>query len=397
MIGVQVMDYRAMTLSLIEQNYEHLLSQLKSFRKDRGKKTILWGTGAVAHVLYQYLRKHGKKIDYFCDNNQKLAGMPITTAGNVICLSPKEVLKMNNVDIYIASTSVDEIMIQIKNSGCLANIITPPVDMLVFISIIFSDLEQYNKKTMLDNVSRLFDVISDDLSHSTIFFKVWGWFVSPEEMKKYCFDNILTTKQYIPDKIIHMNSDATIVDCGAYVGDTLDFFIQHKIQFQKYIAYELDIDNFSTFNKYVESCEKNIVEKIRAFNLGVGDTQCVLPFFSNQYGSFILDDNMNGEFCDISGKIITLDTHLKNCDVSYIKMDIEGFEMSALRGAKKLISEKNPDCAICIYHKATDLWQIPLFLKSCYSDYQIYIRHHANCYFDTVCYAVGEKKDEMEK
>ena len=168
------MDYRAMTLSLIEQNYEHLLSQLKSFRKDRGKKTILWGTGAVAHVLYQYLRKHGKKIDYFCDNNQKLAGMPITTAGNVICLSPKEVLKMNNVDIYIASTSVDEIMIQIKNSGCLANIITPPVDMLVFISIIFSDLEQYNKKTMLDNVSRLFDVISDDLSHSTIFFKVWG-------------------------------------------------------------------------------------------------------------------------------------------------------------------------------------------------------------------------------
>ena len=46
MIGVQVMDYRAMTLSLIEQNYEHLLSQLKSFRKDRGKKTILWGTGS---------------------------------------------------------------------------------------------------------------------------------------------------------------------------------------------------------------------------------------------------------------------------------------------------------------------------------------------------------------
>ena len=166
------MDYKSMSLSLIEKNYDHLLSLLKDFRSGKGSKTILWGTGAIAHVLYQYLDKSGKKVDYFCDNNPELIEKPISSAGGIMCLSPEKVLQMKNIDIIIASTSIDEIKDQIIKSGFEGNIIAPPVDMLVFMSIISSDLEQYSKQSVMDNVAQVFDLLADGISCQTLYFKI---------------------------------------------------------------------------------------------------------------------------------------------------------------------------------------------------------------------------------
>ncbi|MCM1426128.1 MAG: FkbM family methyltransferase [Eubacterium sp.] len=384
------MDYKGMTLTLIDKYYERLLSKLEELRNGKGKITIIWGTGAIACTLYHYLNKYGKKVNYFCDNNLQMAGLPITSAGGVICLTPDETLQIKDADIIIASTSIDEIETQIKNSGYIGNIIKPPVDMLVFMSIISCDLEYYSKKSIIDNISQLFDIVVDEISRKILYFKIWGWFATSEDMKQYTFNDILTSNQYIPDGIININKNSTIVDCGAYIGDTLDFFIKHDIQFQRYIAYELDKNNFQLLDKFVQNYNDSIKRKIAIYNLGVGgEKNSKVSFLSKEYSSLIIDTNEQTEAYGTSGEIVDLDSHLGDYNISYIKMDIEGFEMSALKGAKKLISKEHPDCAICIYHKATDLWQIPLFLKSCCPDYQFYIRHHANCYFDTVCYAIG--------
>jgi len=38
-------------------------------------------------------------------------------------------------------------------------------------------------------------------------------------------------------------------------------------------------------------------------------------------------------------------------------MDIEGAEIDALQGAKKIIQKSNPMLAICVYHKPNHLWK----------------------------------------
>ena len=74
--------------------------------------------------------------------------------------------------------------------------------------------------------------------------------------------------------------------------------------------------------------------------------------------------------------------------VTFIKMDIEGAEPEALKGAELTIRKYKPKLAICIYHQPSHLYEIPLWIKSTVPDYRIYIRHHSNRQAETVCYAV---------
>lgn len=74
--------------------------------------------------------------------------------------------------------------------------------------------------------------------------------------------------------------------------------------------------------------------------------------------------------------------------VSLIKMDIEGAEIDALKGARNLIKNNNPKLAICVYHRLEDLWNVPLSIMSISSDYTYYLRHHSPVIWDSVCYAV---------
>ena len=74
--------------------------------------------------------------------------------------------------------------------------------------------------------------------------------------------------------------------------------------------------------------------------------------------------------------------------VTFIKMDIEGSEAKALRGAEKTIRRDKPRLAISIYHKPEDYFEIPFLIKEMVPEYKLYIRHHTFNKNNTVVYAV---------
>lgn len=86
-------------------------------------------------------------------------------------------------------------------------------------------------------------------------------------------------------------------------------------------------------------------------------------------------------------KGISLDEIVKDEKVSYIKMDIEGSELNALKGAKNVIKRDRPRLAICIYHKPEDILELPLYILDLVPEYKFYIRHYCSCMWETVLYA----------
>jgi FkbM family methyltransferase len=75
--------------------------------------------------------------------------------------------------------------------------------------------------------------------------------------------------------------------------------------------------------------------------------------------------------------------------VNYIKMDIEGSEMEALRGARYTIQRCRPKLAICLYHKPKDLWEITNYIAEQYPFYCLFLGHHSLHAEETVLYAIS--------
>ena len=103
---------------------------------------------------------------------------------------------------------------------------------------------------------------------------------------------------------------------------------------------------------------------------GVWDEHTQLSFIS-KYGASRVD--AGGE---VKINVVPLDEVLVGEPVTFIKMDIEGSELRALKGARKLITKNHPKLAICVYHKNEDFIQIPQYLHKLVPEYKFYMKHH---------------------
>ena len=145
-------------------------------------------------------------------------------------------------------------------------------------------------------------------------------------------------------------------------------------------------------NCFEPELKKDTFGKFNCFPYGVAERYGKFAFRSGDRDSSILEGDIN----DIGGESIAtaqaLDEALSGERVTFIKMDIEGAELSALRGAKKIIQQQKPILAVCIYHGVGDMLNVPTYIKKLVPEYQIYIRHYTNEMFETVCYAIPPER-----
>lgn len=168
---------------------------------------------------------------------------------------------------------------------------------------------------------------------------------------------------------------ATILDCGAYNGDSIlpicEKIPQDNIYYYAFEPVKENADCIRQNQKFVEICNK-----LEVLEYGVGETDKKLSFIFPENG-----DMEGGKFVEANGaddnvlEIKSLDgLNLEVHGTLYIKMDIEGSELSALKGAKNLIKQHKPYLAICLYHKKNDLLEIPTYLYKLMPDYKFYLR-----------------------
>lgn len=169
---------------------------------------------------------------------------------------------------------------------------------------------------------------------------------------------------------------ATVLDCGAYNGDSIlpicEKIPQNNIYYYAFEPVKENADCIRENQKFVEVCNK-----LEVMEYGVGETDKKLSFKfpengDKEGGRFVED---NGDAGDDVLEIKRLDgLNLEIHGTLYIKMDIEGSELSALKGAENLIKEYKPYLAICLYHRKNDLLEIPTYLYQLMPDYKFYLR-----------------------
>lgn len=232
-----------------------------------------------------------------------------------------------------------------------------------------------------DEVDETFRWLEDDLSRRTMAACFDGYI----SLQDFSMSHVLSLNdQYFDEDVIEFQDGEVFVDCGAFTGDSVIPFIQYcknnNLQYGKIFAFEPDPKAFACLKKTTKD-----YPDCYAMQLGVGDKvgQYHLEY---SYGASKLTENSAGGGNCVSVK--TIDECLKSERVSFIKMDLDGGEMAALRGAKNTISRSHPKLAICIYHKPEDWITIPQYIKSLYSGYKFYCRGYFNSLKEIVLYAL---------
>lgn len=198
-----------------------------------------------------------------------------------------------------------------------------------------------------------------------------------------------TEDQYFPSDVpLYLTEAESFVDAGAFTGDTIAPFIAKTGgKYANIYAFEPDPKNFAKLRAYCGS-----LPGITLFGEGLYSQDATLAFhdWGTHSSRFRIVPEEELVLLAEKGnvaKVRALDATIEG-PVTYIKMDIEGLEPYALKGAAGIIKRQRPKLAICLYHHVTHLWSLPLYVRQLVPDYRFYIRHHSRHYNETVLYAI---------
>ena len=206
-------------------------------------------------------------------------------------------------------------------------------------------------------------------------------------------------QEYFPQDIpFQFSQPLKLLDCGAYVGDTVEDFIEladsGKFVLDSIISFEPDTKNFIELNKVIEKRKLvNNHEKFITFPAGVWLENTVLNFSSGMTSSSKVSAAKSTNSAEVSESneqvaVVSLDDTCFGFTANFIKMDIEGAEQEALKGCAKIIAKQQPVLAICVYHNPADLWEIPRLIDFINPNYQLYLRIHEHLGLSTVLYCL---------
>jgi len=346
---------------------------------------VLFGAGRLGRTVLAGLRKAGVEPLAFTDNNPALWGRAVD---GIQVLSPEDCAgRFGQSAAFVitiwngnAADRMADRRRQLRDLGCSRVMPFAPLFWKyasIFLPHYCLDLP-HKVIQQRGSVRQALGLWADEASRCE-YIRQLSWRMSLD------FDQFLSAmagEQYFPDDLFRLSSSEVFVDCGAFDGDTISSFIRRQASFSRIIAFEPDPANMQNLQRRVSALPDAMRAKIALRQLAVGSHRGKVPFRAmgtdlSAVGSGALEIDC-----------LPLDEALEDCTPTYIKMDIEGSELQALAGARKIIKRTLPVLAICAYHHQSDLWQIPLFIRSMSDDYRLYLRPHGSEGWDLVCYAV---------
>jgi FkbM family methyltransferase len=187
-------------------------------------------------------------------------------------------------------------------------------------------------------------------------------------------------EQYFEDFLDLKNSVPVFFDVGGFDGETTAGFVNRVPDYRAAYVFEPEPGN-------AERCRERLagLSNVSILPFGASERSASLRFSTNGSASHLC------EVGELHVEVRRLDEFIDFVP-TFMKMDIEGAELSALQGASEIISVHRPTMAICVYHRPSHFWEIPKKILSIRSDYRVYIRHYTESIYETVMYFVPSSR-----
>ena len=330
---------------------------------------VLYGAGTTGRVIIRSLREKGESLPVLTDSDSAKWG---TVHEGVTVLSPVECLEKYQDALWLASVVRPErkdIEQWIAEHGLRTEPVwghlpkrhgLPPIGVWPILKGLAGD-----------------QATIDELVDQLAFRRKPDY---AAQAKPSNIDDI-----YFPEFIKKLD-DEHFCDLGACEGDTLVEFLRRWEKYAYITAFEPDWKNFMKLREAYSS-ER---DKIRPLCSAVSD-------FSGT-GQFYETGDMSAHLGEKGTSIVSIlkldDKTLwwYGCHPTFIKMDIEGSEPEALWGARNILKKHKPVLAICAYHEAEHLWELPLLIHAIQPEYQRFLRRYAEGTFELVWYAVPPER-----
>lgn len=178
----------------------------------------------------------------------------------------------------------------------------------------------------------------------------------------------------LPVEVLQQVNGKAIIDGGAYIGDTIHLFRRLFSQSQIY-SFEPVKKTFETLSKIYQ--QDAAVGTVTPINKGLGSKSGTLsinryPQSNDALASMVVDYKKEHELVEVT----TIDEEVKarNLEVGLIKLNVEGFETEAIKGALQTIREQKPLLVISVGMLPQEFYELKPFIESLNLGYKFALR-----------------------
>lgn len=352
-------------------------------------KLALLGSGALAcGMFHEFKRQRAEQLEVvIADSNP-------ARVGKCVCDQPilsLDALQLEHLDAVVLGFKSSQADYQdiISKLGEMIScpIITPDEVFQSYPGIRGWPLLDPGQASKLSTKARtIWENLSDEQSKRE-YWQYFQWICRDDTLEPA---QGIGADQYFAKDLIKLKADEVFIDCGAYTGDTLAMLIDYSQGvFQGYYGFEPDSANFSKLVGSVASYGPELSERIHLIPAAVGAKQGHQKF--NDSGSEMSSLSSHG---DALIEVWDLDSYSFADTPSFIKIDLEGGDATALSGMRSGLQAWRPIVCVAIYHHPRDFIEIPMMLISTLSSYSFHVRSHNHYGLDFVLYCVPNERNQ---
>jgi len=375
--------------SLLKEPYEQVMVRENSLgaelRRSLGGAPVLFGCGALGRIALAGLRGAGVEPLAFADNHPlrwgtALDGLPVLSLAEAIDRFGDRVPVV--VTIYTGA----EVEGKLRRLGL--RVLTFPQLALMHPQALLPWLALDLPSRMCDQAARVrqaFSLWADEESRREYVAQVHFRSTLAGPLPAH----LPAEQTYFPSELVELKRDEVFVDCGAFDGDSVLALLRRTGGWVGgVVAIEADAQNGAKLREQMSRLPKAVATKIEIVQAAVGAENGTLRFRST--------GTVTSTAAEGQGTVEVprrrLDDLLNKRNATYIKMDIEGAEPSALEGCRLVIEQHAPVLAICLYHRQSDLWEIPLQIRAMTDRYQFFLRRYSDDCWEQILYAIPKDR-----